>query len=464
MSLFKSNKDHTGLKVIIVGCGKVGASLIPQLIAEGHEITVIDKDPARIQEITNLHDVMGIVGNGASYTVQKEAGVDEADLLISVTGSDELNMLCCTIAEKSGKTSTIGRVRTSDYSQEIGYLRDKLGMALIVNPELQAAQEAANILGMPSALEVNPFAKGQALLVRFKIDETNELNGKTLLDLGSRNTEAILIGSVERDGTVYIPTGKFRILAGDIVSVIGTRRSVVKFMEYTGIHNQAVRNAIIIGGGQSAFYLATQLIHMNIAVKIIERDKARCEELSILLPKAVIINADGTDEEVLREEGIMNAEAFIPLTGIDEQNIILTLYAKKICKGKIITKITKIGFPEIISNLDLGSVLYPKKIASEAIIRYVRAMRNSQGFSNIETMYHLLDHAAEAIEFTVDEDNRATGVPLKDLSLKKNFLVACIVRDGRAIIPGGNDLIKKGDSVVIITTEQGVKDISDIVQ
>ncbi len=462
MALF--NKEKTGLNIIIVGCGKVGANLVTQLIREGHDITVIDKDSSRINEITNLYDVMGVTGNGASYTVQMEAGIKDADLLISVTGSDELNMLCCTIAEQSGKCSTIARVRTSDYSREIGYLRDKLGLAMIVNPELEAASEAANILGMPSALEVNPFAKGQAQLVRFKVDEGNVLNGRALIDLGRKNTESILIGSVERDGEVYIPNGMFKIRSEDIVSVIGTRKSVVKFMEYTGMHNQAVRNAIIIGGGQSGIYLATLLLNMNIAVKIIERDRARCEELSVLLPKAVIINADGTDEEVLREEGLVNAEAFIPLTGIDEQNIILTLYAKKICKGKIITKITKIGFPEIIANLDLGSVLYPKKITAEAIIGYVRAMRNSRGYSNIETMYHLPDDAAEAIEFRIDESNKATDVPLKDLELKKNFLVACIVRDGRTIIPGGSDYIKKGDSVVIITTEKGVTDISDIVR
>ena len=465
MSIFGNNKDkeQVGLKIIIVGCGKVGSNLVSQLIAEGHEITVIDKLSSRIQEITNLYDVMGIVGNGASYTFQKEAGLDETDLLVAVTGSDELNMLCCTIAQQSVNCSTIARVRTSDYSQEIGYLRDKLGIAMIVNPELDAATEAANILGMPAAVEVNPFAKGIAELVRFKVDEESVLNGRSLMELGSKNTESILVGAIERDGDGYIPAGQFRILAGDTVSVIGTRRSVAKFMEYAGLRNHTVRNAIIIGGGQSAYYLATQLINMNIAVKIIERDMARCEELSILLPKAVIIHADGTDEEVLREEGIVNAEAFIPLTGIDEQNIILTLYAKKICKGKVITKITRIGFPEIISNLDLGSVLYPQKITAEAITGYVRAMHNSRGCSNIETMYHLLNHSAEAVEFRVDEDNAATNIPLKDLTLKKNYLVACIVRNGMTIIPGGSDYIKKGDSVVIITTERGVKDISDIV-
>ena len=462
MSLFR--KEKTGLNIIIVGCGKVGSNLVTQLIREGHDITVIDKDSSRINEITNLYDVMGVTGNGASYTVQMEAGIQDADLLISVTGSDELNMLCCTIAEKAGTCSTIARVRTSDYAREIGYLKDKLGLAMIVNPELEAASEAANILGMPSALEVNPFANGQAQLVRIKVDEGNVLDGRALVDLGRKNTESILIGSVERNGAVYIPNGMFKIRSGGIVSVIGTRKSVRKFMEYAGMHNQAVRNAIIIGGGQSGIYLATMLLNMNIAVKIIERNRARCEELSILLPKAVIINADGTDEEVLREEGLVNAEAFIPLTGIDEQNIILTLYAKKICKGKIITKITKIGFPEIIANLDLGSVLYPKKITAEAIIGYVRAMRNSQGYSNIVTMYHLLDDAAEAIEFKIKESNKATDIPLKDLELRKNFLVACIVRNGTTIIPGGSDSIKKGDSVVIITTEKGVKDISDIVR
>ena len=461
MSLLKQDNAN-GLKIIIVGCGKVGATLIAQLLKEGQDISVIDTDSARIQEITNLYDVMGVIGNGASFTVQKDAGIDDADLLIAITGSDELNMLCCTVAKRVGDCAAIARVRTPDYSQEVGYLREKLGLALIINPELETAVEAANILSMPSAMEVDSFARGQAQLIKFKIDDNSILNGKAIMDLDSKHTESILISAVQRDGEVTIPSGTFRLQAGDIISVLGTRRSVRKFMDYIGMRSHAVRTSMIVGGGRAAYYLALQLTNMGVEVKIIERDQKRCEELSILLPKAIIIHADGSDEEILREEGIYNTDAFIPLTGIDEQNIMLTLYAKSVSKAKIVTKITRIGFSGVISGLDLDSVIYPNKITAEAIIAYVRAMRNSQGYSNIETLYHLFDHKAEALEFKVGESNAATDKPLSELKLKNNLLVTCIIRGGKIIIPRGGDCIMKGDSVVVITTDTGFKDITDI--
>ncbi len=408
---------------------------------------MIDTDASRIQEITNLYDVMGVIGNGASFTVQRDAGIDEADLLIAITGSDELNMLCCTVAKRVGDCAAIARVRTPDYSQEVGYLREKLGLALIINPELETSVEAANILSMPSALEVDSFARGQAQLIKFKIDESSILHDKAIMDLDNKHTESILISAVQRNGEVIIPSGTFRMQAGDIISVLGTRRSVRKFMDYIGIRSHAVRNAMIVGGGRAAYYLALQLINMGIEVKIIERSQARCEELSILLPKAIIIHADGSDEEILKEEGIFNTTPNWLGNGAD---------------AKIVTKITRIGFSDVISGLDLDSVIYPNKITAEAIIAYVRAMRNSKGYSNIETLYHLFDHKAEALEFQIGESNNATDTPLMDLKLKKNLLVTCIIRNGQIIIPRGHDAIRKDDSVVVITTDTGFKDITDI--
>ena len=463
MSIFKK-EGVDGLKIIIVGCGKVGTALVGQLIREGHDISVIDTDSSKIQEITNLYDVMGVIGNGASFTVQKDAGIDDADLLIAITGSDELNMLCCTVAKRVGDCAAIARVRTPDYSQEVGYLREKLGLALIINPELETAVEAANILSMPSALEVDSFARGQAQLIKIRIDAESVLDGKAIMDIDRKHTESILISAVQRDGQVTIPSGTFILKAGDTVSVVGTRKSVRKFMDYIGIRSHTVHRVIIVGCGRAGYYLALQLTNMGMDVKIIERNEARCEELSILLPKAIIIHADGSDEEILKEEGIVNADAFIPLTGIDEQNIMLTLYAKQVSKAKIVTKITRIGFSEVIAGLDLDSVIYPNKITAEAIIAYVRAMRNSRGFSNIETLYHLFDNKAEALEFKIDESNAATDTPLMELRLKKNLLVTCIIRGGKIIIPGGHDIIQKGDSVVVITTETGFKDITDILK
>lgn len=463
MALF-NKKDKNGLNIIIVGCGKVGSTLIDQLTKEGHDISIIDNNSAKIQELTNLYDVMGVVGNGASFTVQKEAGVDDADLLIAVTGSDELNMLCCTVAKRVGNCAAIARVRTPDYSQEIGYLREKLGLAMIINPEQEAATEAARILGMPFAIEVDSFAHGQAELVKFKVPEDNKLDGKALFNLDKNQSESVLICGVERNGEVFIPSGNFVIQAGDLVSVLGTRKSIRKFMGYIGIQTHSVRNSMIIGGGKAAYYLANELIHMGIAVKIIERDRNRCEELSTLLPKAIIINGDGSEEELLKEEGIEGIESFIPLTGIDEENIMLTLHAKQVSQAKIITKINRINFSNVINSLDLGSVIYPKYITSEAIIAYVRAKRNSLGSSNIETLYHIFNQQAEAIEFKVTDAEKIIDIPLMDLSLKKNLLVSCITRGGKVIIPRGQDCIKKGDSVVVITTNTGFKDITDILK
>lgn len=452
-----------GLRIIIVGCGKVGATLVEQLSREGHDLTIIDKSPQRIQSITGLFDVMGIVGNGASYSVQMEAGIEDADLIIAVTNSDELNLLCCTVAKRVGGCAAIARVRTPDYSTEVGYLREKLGLAMIINPELEAAKEAARILYLPTALEVNSFAHGQAELIKFKVPEGNMLDGMTIAFLGKTIAHNILICAVERGKEIFIPSGDFQMKKGDIISFVSSRRSAKDFLETIGFKTNRVKSTMIIGGGKAAYYLAKQLLHMGISVKIIEIDKARCEELSILLPKAVIINGDGTNEDLLKEEGIEYTESFVALTGIDEENILLTLYARQVSDAKVITKINRITFKDVISNLDLGSVIYPRYITSETIIAYVRAKKNSMG-SDIETLYHMFDHRAEAIEFRVREKSAVTNISLAELPLKKNLLLSCINRNGKIIIPSGQDCIRVGDTVMIVTTHTGFNDILDILE
>lgn len=453
----------TGLRIIIVGCGKVGKTLVEQLVKEGHDITILDKNTHKIQEITNLYDVLGIVGNGASYSVQKEAGVDNADLIIAVTESDELNLLCCTIAKRVGDCAAIARVRTPDYSKEVGYLREKLGLAMIINPELEAAKEAARILYLPTALEVNSFAHGQAEIVKFKIPESNLLHEITIAHLGRHITNNILICAVERAGEVYIPSGDFRLTSGDVISFVATRKVGKIFLKHIGFSTKQVKNCLIIGGGRAAYYLADQLLRNGISVKIIENNYARCEELSILLPKAVIINGDGTDQEVLKEAGIEEAEAFVPLTGIDEENIMLTLHAKQVSNAKVITKLNRITFTNVIDHLDLGSVIYPKYITSEAIIAYVRAKKASMD-SNIETLYHMFNYRVEAIEFHIYKESSITDIPLQDLNLKKDLLIAFIGRKGSIIIPTGQDSIQVGDNVMIVTTHTGFNDIQDILR
>lgn len=461
--MFGLSKKENGLKIIIVGCGKVGANLVDQLSKEGHDITVIDKKAEKIQDITNIYDVMGLVGNGASYSTQMEAGIEETDLIIAVTDSDELNLLCCTVAKRVGKCAAIARVCTPDYSEETGYLREQLGLALIINPELEAAREVARILYLPTALEVNSFAHGQAELVKFKVPEGNLLNGLSLAYLGKNITNDILICAVERNGEVYMPNGDFVLHSGDVVSFVSERHIARDFLKQIGLATRQVKDTMIIGASKAAYYLAKELLNMGISVKIIEKEKENCESLSVKLPKAIIINGDGTDPDILKEEGIETVQSFIPLTGIDEENIMLTLYAKQVSKAKVVTKINRVNYKQVINNLDLGSLVYPKYITSEAIIAYVRAKKNSMG-SNIETLYHMFDSRVEAIEFIVEENSKVSGVPIKDLKLKKDVLISFINHNGHIIIPTGNDEIEDGDTVMIVTKNTGFTGIDDIVR
>lgn len=450
-----------GLRILIVGCGKVGATLIAQLSKEGHDITIIDKNPQKIQDMTNLYDVMGICGNGASFSVQQEAGIEDTDLIIAVTESDELNLLCCTVAKQATNCAAIARVRTPDYNKDINFIREQLGLALIINPELEAAKEIARILYMPEALEVNSFTHSHAEIVKFKIPTGNILDQMKLWDIGKHIKHNILICAVERDGEVYIPAGSFQLASGDIVSFVGTQKACESFFRGIGLDTHRVNDTMIIGGSKAAYYLAAQLLSAGINVKIIENNLDHCKALSTLLPGAIIINGDGTDEDLLLEEGIKDSESFIPLTGIDEENIILTLYAKQVSNAKVITKINRITFDTVIDKLDLGSVIYPKFITAEAIIAYVRAKQASKN-SNLETLYHMFDSRVEAVEFLIDHESAATGKSLMELNLKDNLLVCLIRRNGRTYIPTGQDSLQVGDRVMIVTKHTGFNELTDI--
>lgn len=462
----KSKKDSPiarGLNIIIVGCGKVGMTLVERLSREGHDISVIDKNASKVQNVTNLYDVYGVIGNGASFTVQMEAGIEHADILISVTDSDELNLLCCLVAKRAGNCEVIARVRTPDYSEEAAYLKEKLGLAMMINPEQESANAIARILYLPTALDVAPFARGHAEMVRIKLPRGNVLVGKKIAELSQELSGAVLICAVERNGEVYIPDGSFALAQGDVISFISPVRDGKKFLKRIGFQTHQVKSTIIVGGGRAAYYLARRLLAQRVSVKIVESKKERCDELSILLPQAIVVNGDGTNEELLREVGIMNTESLVPLTGIDEENILLTLYAREVSNAKVVTKINRITFTNVINELDLGSVVYPKYITSEAIIAFVRARTASKN-SNIEAMVHLFDNRVEAIEFLVGEGSPVVEKPLCQLSLKDHLLIACINRDGKIIIPGGNDEIRVGDSVIIVTTHTGFHDVQDILR
>lgn len=449
------------MQIIVVGCGNVGTTLTEQLSKEGHNITVVDTDSLKAESVANRFDVMGVVGNGASFTVQNEAGIEEADLLIAVTTSDELNLLCCLIARKAGCCNTIARVRNPIYNKEIAYIKEELGLSMIINPEYAAACEIARLLKFPSAIKVDTFAKGRVELMKCKIGEGSVLGGKPLTYISGGLKCDVLICSVERGEEVYIPSGNFELQEKDVISIIASSRKANEFFRKIGMTTNRIKNCMIIGGGETTYYLAKQLLPMGMEIKIIEQDKQRCNELSELLPQAMIIHGDGTERNLLYEEGMPQAHSFVSWTNLDEENIMLSLFAKSVSKAKTITKVHRIAYDEILDSMDLGSVLYPKHITAEYILQYVRAMQNSIG-SNIETLYQLIEDKVEALEFRVHEKSELVGVPLKELRLKENLLIGCINRKGNIITPGGQDTIEVGDTVVVVTTSQGFHDLKDI--
>ncbi|MCR4686019.1 MAG: Trk system potassium transporter TrkA [Lachnospiraceae bacterium] len=449
------------MRIIVVGCGNVGSDLVDNLCKEGHDITVIDENEEEVNDLVNNLDVMGIVGNGASMSILEEAGVRQAQLLIAVTGSDELNLLCCLIAKKKGNCHTIARVINPVYNKESIYLRSELGLSMIINPQQEAAREASRLLKFPSAMQIDSFTKGRVELIKFKIEDGSWLCNKSLKEVGRNSTANVLIAVVERGEKVFIPGGDFILREGDAITVAGLTSKNIAFFKQMGFPTSKVKSAMIVGGGSTAFYLASDLISMGVKVKIIERDMQRCEELSEALPSASIIHGDGTNTSLLVEEGISNEGAFLTMTGIDEENIMLAMYAKSIGEHKLITKVHRVAYDEIIGKMDIGSVIYPKYLVSEKIVRYVRAMQNSVG-SNIETLYKMCDGKVESLEFVIGEDFPLIDVPLKDAKIKPNVLICSINHKGTITMAGGNSVIKPGDTVVVITTETGFSDFKDI--
>ena len=451
------------MKIIIIGCGKVGSTLAEELCEENHELTVIDKNPQKIQQLSENIDVMGSCGNGSSIQVLSEAGVEEADILIAVTGSDELNLLCCLIAKKVSQCHTIARVRNPVYHKEVHFIKKSLGISMIINPEFAAAMEISRLLRFPSAIKLDTFSKGRVELLKFKLLPEFKLGGMTVADVMDKLRCDVLICGVERGGQVFIPSGDFALENQDLVSVIASPKNSNLFFKKIGVHTHQVKNALVVGGGTLGYYLASLLIEMRIRVRIIESRRERCEELSDLLPEATIICGDGTDKKLLFEEELADAESFVTLTNLDEENIFLSLFAKKVSKAKLVTKVNRLTFDEIVDELDLGSVIYPKYITADYILQYVRAMGNSVG-SNVETLYQILDNQAEALEFYVRESSEVTDIPLARLDLKNNLLIACINRGGKVSIPRGQDTIQVGDTVIVVTTVKGLKDLRDILK
>ena len=449
------------MNIIIIGCGKVGETLAEQLNEKGNNITVVDIDSARVSDLTDRLDVMGVVGNGATHTVQEDAGVEKADLLIAVTGSDELNLLCCTVAKIAGECQTIARIRNPEYSSEAPYLRDKLGLAMVINPEAAAAAEIERVLRFPSALKIDTFARGRVQLIRFRLSEDARIVGMSVREMATKLDANVLVCTVERGEEAHIVKGDFVFEGRDVISIIATPANASEFFKKINRETHPVKDVMIVGGGDLAQYLCRSLASSGISIKLIDRDPARCDELCSQLSEPSIICGDGSDRSLLLEEGIRKADAFAALTGQDEENVLLSLFAKTAGCGKVVTKINRPDLDDIIRHLDLDSTIYPKRITADIIARYVRAMKNSEG-SNMETLYNVIPGKVEAAEFSVHAGSPVLNTPLMKLAIKKDVLVAAIIRNDAVLIPRGGDVITEGDRVVIVSGLLDLDDISDI--
>ncbi len=453
------------MNIIIVGCGKVGEALADQLNEEGNNITVIDKSAQKVHDMSERYDVMGVSGNGATHAVQQEAGISRADLLIAVTGSDELNLLCCLIAKKAGNCQTIARVRSPQYSSEAPYLKDELGLAMVINPELAAAAEIARVLRFPAALKIDTFAKGRVEMVKFRLPENSRLVGYAVKEIATKLKCDVLICTVERGDEAFIANGDLVFEEKDVISLIAPPKNSLEFFKKIGYKMNSAKDIMIVGGGEITHYLC-EIMHRsgNMKIKIIEKDPARCGELNEVLPKGIsIIQGDAADEDILLEEGIDHMDGFVALTNLDEENILLSLFAKSTCNAKLVTKINRIDFGTVIKHLDLDSIIYPKNITSESIIRYVRAMKNTIG-SNVETLYSIIKGKIEAAEFIINEQSPIINIPLSELKFNARVLIAAILRGRQVLIPRGSDTILPGDSVVIVSNHPEMHDITDILK
>lgn len=451
------------MNIIIVGCGKVGYTLVEQLSGENHNIVVIDEKEEKVNSITDELDAMGIVGNGVSFQTLQEAGIAHADLMIAVTGSDEQNLLCCVIAKKAGNCKTIARVRNPIYNNEIGFLREELGLAMIINPELTSAAEIARIFQFPSAVKIDAFAKGRVELLHFRVTKNCLLNNYELIHIRTTLKCEVLVCMVNRNDEILIPRGDFIFQEGDVVGFIATPTKANEFFRKIGIGTSRIHTAMIVGGGTIAYYLTRRLLAVGIDTKIIDQDPARCEQLSSLLPKATIICGDGTDQRLLLQEGLESVDGFAALTGLDEENILLSLYAKRASHAKIVTKINRINFSGVLSDIRLDSITYPRLLTADTITKYARSMNESLN-SNVENLYKLEEGRAEALEFYIKEPSGVTGIPLEKMRIRKNILICGITRGGQLIIPGGQDELRVGDSVVVVLTHASLNDIKDILE
>lgn len=450
------------MNIIVVGCGKIGTTILASLVKEGHNVVAVDSNAETINEITNLYDAIGICGNGNDCDTLSEAGVDKAELFVAVTGSDEFNMLSCFLAKRMGARHTIARIRNPEYNdRNLGFIKKQLGLSMAINPDLLAAQELFNILKLPSAAKIETFSRRDFEMIELKLRQESVLDGVSLIELRKKYDVKLLVCVVQRDNEVFIPDGSFVLKSGDKIGITATTSEILRFLKMLGVMQKQARNIMILGGSRTAYYLSKMLMGIGNTVKIIEKDHKRCLELSETLPNAIIINGDGAGQELLNEEGLSSMDAFISLTGMDEENILISFYAAAQNVPKVISKVNRDEFMYLAEKIGLDSTLSPKNIISDILVRYARALENSLG-SNVETLYQIMDAKAEALEFNIAADSAVTEIPLKDMKLKPNTIIAGIMRGRKIIIPSGDDMILPEDKVVIITSGYKLNDISDI--
>jgi len=452
------------MKIIIVGCGKVGYTIAKYLSEEDNDVVMIDTKLDSFNKILESLDVMVVKGNGLSAKTLEEANIREADMAICVTSSDETNILCCMTAKRLGAKHVIARVRDPEYALELDHLKNDLGLDMIINPEQQAALEIARLVRFPTATGIETFVGGRVESVSFRVTEENPLAHKTVVQSFAKRKADVLLISVERKGGVFVPHGDMELLPDDIVRVLGQPKAVSEFFKELGIVHSKVKDAMIIGGGRITRYLARILANDNMEIKILEIDEDKCVYLSEELPDAVVIQGDGTDEDVLRSEDISRAGVVICLTDRDEENLVVALYSRQCGVQKTILKVNHINL-ELVKNLGFDSVICPKNITAYKIIRYVRGLKNSVGRSQIQTMYKIAetgDDRIEALEFRIASAERCLHTPLKSLRLKEGVLVGCIVRKGGVIIPSGATELHEGDSVIVVAKNEELVTLDSI--
>ena len=448
------------MKIVIVGCGKVGTSIAAELNSEGHEIVVVDINRAAVNRLSDSIDAMGIEGNGATYETLSEAGAGTADLVIAASARDEVNLYTCLMSRACGCKNTIARVRNPEYTNDLYRVKDILGLSMFINPEMTAAGEISRLLRFSGALEIDSFSKGQVELIKVNVPENSPVANREISKIDILKGK-VRICAVERGSEVFIPNGDFVIHGGDRITVISKPEIAAKFFKKANINIGRSRDVIILGGGKISFYLAQRLLKAGIGVKIIEKNPQRCDELSDLLHEAVIIHGDCMDQDLLLSEGIEHADGVIALMDYDEENILISMYVRNVSRAKIITKVNNAHFDSIVEQLNIECVINPKKIAGEYIARYIRAVQNSLG-SNVETLYRLNEGRVEALEFRVKSSSRVANIPLSKLNLKDDLQIISIARRGKIILPTGSDSVMPDDSVVVITKHRGLKDLDDI--